>query len=216
VNRSAALFERHFRDWIRTACVDWSFPPPPESYYTKVFSRLPPGLRSLLGQGLNDGLIVPRGPKFTLLGIPEAKGPYAWFSRYSEQKRPNPNWEYFVQVGEFIRLHRVARASSLTLRFEDHLMDLALYQGDRLLVCVEVKERARQVQELVRRIRDYESGIDLNAPDRGNDPLRKAKYIARRRPAYFCALAIGERLEYRVEYPAKHGFRFERDVVPWT
>jgi len=32
----------------------------------------------------------------------------------------------------------------------------------------------------------------MNSPDRGNDPLRKAKYIARRRPDYSCAWRLAQ------------------------
>jgi hypothetical protein len=208
-------FDTHFRRWVAAAVAEWNFPSPPEPYYAKTYNRLPAGLRTLLAQGIAEGLIIPLGWTFTLTGLDPSKGPYAWFSKYAAERRPNPNWEYFVQVAEFVRLHRVTSARGLTLAFEDHLMDLALYDGDRLLVCVEVKERARQVQQLVASIRKYEHGIDFQAPDRGNDPLRKAKYIVRRRPAYFCAVAIGAQLEYRVEYPDPQSFRFERDVIPW-
>jgi len=78
-------------------------------------------------------------------------------------------------------------------------MDLALYDGERLLVCVEIKERASQLEMLVRQLKAYESVVPLSAADRGNDPLRKAKYLVRRRPDYFCGAAIGVRLEYAVD-----------------
>ena len=213
---TAEDFDAHFRRWVAAAVAEWNFPPPPEPYYAKTYKRLPAGLRTLLAQGIAEGLIIPRGRTFMLTGLDPSKGPYAWFSKYAAEQRPNPNWEYFVQVAEFVRLCRVARARGLTLTFEDHLMDLAIYDGDRLLVCIEVKERGRQVRELITRIRDYENGIDMKTPDRGNDPLRKANYIARRRPDYFCAVAIGAKLEYRVEYPDMVAFRFERDVIPWV
>ena len=208
-------FRTALREWVAAACVEWGWPTPGDAYFRRVNERLPAGLRALLARGLASGLIIPQGRTFMLRGLSEGKGPYAWFSRHIAKKGPNPNWEYFVQVGEFVRLTQVAAASRLTVTFEDHLMDLALYQGERLLVCVEVKERESQLQNLIRQLKMYEPGVDLAAPDRGNDGLRKAKYLVRRRPEYFCGVALGIRLEYRASYQERTAFRLSRDVIPW-
>jgi hypothetical protein len=186
-------FDRHFREWAAAACAEWSLPAPPQDFYVAAAARLPSGLRTLLAEGIAEGLVIPHGPVFTLKGLAVGKGPYAWFSRYESERRPNPNWEYYVQAAEFVRLHRLARVFDMEVTFEDQLMDLALYKGGTLLVCVEVKERAGQIQRLVREIRNHESGIDREVPDRHNDPLRKAKYIADKRP-----------------------FELVPDVVPWA
>jgi hypothetical protein len=95
-------------------------------------------------------------------------------------------------------------------------MDLALYREDRLVVCCEVKERASQLQELVKGLRAYEKGINFSQPDRGNDPLRKAKYLVRRRPDYFSLVAIGARMEYHVRHQEGRTFELVRDVIPWV
>lgn len=207
-------FDSVFRHWAWTACAEWGYPEPDEAYYREAFSRLSPGLRTLLAAGLQDGLIIPQGRTFTLRGLAPGKGPYAWFSRYPHVQRANPNWEYYVQVAEYVRLSRLATATGLTVKFEDGLMDLALYQGDTLQVCVEVKERRTQLQRLLQRLRMHEPKVDLDAPDRGNDPLRKAKYLVKRRPRYLCGVALGARLEYRVDYPEGAAFRLVEDVVP--
>jgi hypothetical protein len=86
----------------------------------------------------------------------------------------------------------------------------------RLLVCIEVKERAAQIQDLVKKVRAYEPAVNLSEADRGNDPLRKAKYLVRRKPAYFCGVAIGSRLEFSVRYPEGKAFELSRDVIPWV
>ena len=86
-------------------------------------------------------------------------------------------------------------------------MDLAVYDSQRLLVCVEVKERTAQLQDLVKRLRTYEAAVNLSEPDRGNDPLRKAKYLVRHRPTYFTAIAVGLRKDFVVEYAATDAFR---------
>jgi len=208
-------FNQHFKDWVSSACKDWDYPEPSDEYFARVHRRLPEGLRVSLGLGLKEGLIISQGRTFTLKGLSPKKGPYNWFSRYSSAKEPAPNWEYFVQVAEFVRLYHVTTAKGLILTFEDDLMDLALYLNDKLVVCCEVKERASHLQKLIKGIKVYQQSINFTVVDRGNDPLRKAKYIAKRRPKYFCGVAIGVRFEYQVSYPEGYAFQLAKDVIPW-
>ncbi len=208
-------FDHYFRDWVSATCREWQYPPPPDSYYAKVYERLPKGLRSLIAFGVNDGLITAMGTSFTLKDLPPWKGPYHWFS-HSGAKVPALNWEYFVQVAEFVRLTTIAKAHGLTVTFEDDTMDIAVYKEGKLLVYYEVKERADQLQKLIDRIKMEQSRVDLSVPDRGNDPLRKAKCIVKRRPEYFSGLAIGTRFEYKVVYPEERSFQLVRDVIPWV
>ena len=56
--------------------------------------------------------------------------------------------------------------------------------------------------------------MDLSAPDRHDDQLRKAKYIVKRKPEYFVGVAIGGRFEYKVIYDQERSFQLIRDVVP--
>jgi len=209
-------FEQELPKWVATACKDWAYPHPANDYYDKAFGRLPVGLRSWLSLGIDQGLIIIEGRQFSLKDLPPEKGPYNWFSRYSSKKEPAPNWEYFIQVAEYVRLFQIAKAHGLTLTFEDDLMDLALYQDGRLLVCYEVKEKASQIKRLVSGIKTYQKQIDYDAPDRGNDPLRKAKYLAKKRPAYFSGVAIGARLEYQVEYPEGQAFQLVEDFITFS
>ena len=204
------------RGWVGAACREWGYPEPGEDYYERIFRRLPEGLCTLLAVGVKEGSIIPQGPKFTLKDLPQGKGPYAWFSRRSAPKEPSPNWEYFVQAAEFVRLSHIAESQGLTVTFEDQLMDLTLYRDGRLVVCCEVKERASQIQELASKLRVYGEGVNLSQPDRGNDPLRKAKYLVRRRPEYLSLIAIGVRFEYRVLYLKGRTFELVRDVIPWV
>lgn len=203
-------FDQCFRNWTAAACSEWKWQEPDERYFQRAYERLPDGLRTLIAHGVASGLIISSGRQFTLRGLAPNKGPYAWFSRHTQDKGPNPNWEYFVQVAEFVRLSELAARSGLTITFEDQL------EGERLLVCVEVKERTTQLQDLVKKLRTFEGTFNLAQLDRGNDPLRKAKYLARRRPPYFCGVAIGTRLEYNVRYPEGKAFKLTRDVIPWV
>lgn len=209
-------FDNYFREWVRVACQEWEYPMPADGYYAKVYERLPEGLRALLGFGLNSGLIIPKGRTFTLKGLPPTKGPYNWFSHYKTLKEPAPNWEYFVHVAEFVRLHTIATARGLLATFEDDTMDIALYQHNKLIVYYEVKERVSQIRELIKGIKVYQSGVDLSSPGRGNDPLQKAKCIVRRKPDYFVGVAIGIHFEYKIIYPEERSFQFVGDVVPFV
>jgi len=211
-------FDKNFRDWVRSACKDWRCSEPSNEYYAKVYKRLPEGLQTSVGLGLKEGLVISQGRTFTLKGQPPKKGPYNWFSRGERRigkKEPHPNWEYFVQVAEFVRLYHIAKANGMLVNFEDDWIDIALYLNGRLVACYEVKERAGQIQELIKGIKLYQQAVNFTEPDRGNDPLRKAKYIAKRKPEYFCGVAIGARFEYRVSYPEDQALQLTRDVVPW-
>jgi len=208
-------FDRYFKNWVKSACKDWGYSEPSDEYYAKVYRRLPEGLRASLNLGVKEGLIISQGRTFTSKGVSPKKDPYNWFSQYSSLKEPVPNWEYFIQVAEFVRLYPIATAKGLILTFEDDLMDLALYRNDRLVVCCEVKEQASQIRGLIKGIKVYQQAVNFAVADRGNDPLRKAKYIAKRRPQYFCGVAIGVRFEYRVTYPENQAFQLSKDVIPW-
>lgn len=164
-------FDNYFRDWVRAACEKWGYPMPSDRYYARIYERLPEGLRALLNSGLKSGLIISKGQTFTLKGLPYGKGPYNWFSHNDAVKEPAPNWEYFVQVAEFIRLHAIATVRGLLVTFEDDSMDIALYQNDRLVAYYEVKERISQIQELIKGIKVHQSAVDFTTLDRGNGAL---------------------------------------------
>lgn len=209
-------FNKYFRNWVNSACAEWGYVIPSDHYFTKVYDRLPEGLRALLGFGLNRGIIISEGRSFNLKGLPSSKGPYNWFSRDTSGKEPIPNWEYFVQVAEFVRLYiPIASLPGYSITFEDDTMDIAIYRNKRLFVYYEAKEKITQLQKLIKGLKAYESTtIDLTAPDRHNDPLRKAKCIVKRRPEYFVGVAIGTHYEYRIIHIDDNAFELLRDTVP--
>ena len=125
-------FQVHLRRWVKSACAEWSVAEPGEEYYTVCNERLPIGLRTLLARGLSEGLILVEGHRFRLQGFASQKGPYQLFSNRPWQGGPHPNWEYYIQVAEYVRLQRVAAGFDLRLAFEDVAMDLALYHGNAL------------------------------------------------------------------------------------
>ena len=208
-------FDEQLRIWVKSACSDWGYKEPSEEYFTRIEKRLPEELRMILGSGLDAGIIVPKGKQFTLKGLGPKKGPYSWFSNFADSIEPLPNWEYFFQVAEYVRLYPVALARGLRLGFEDNLMDITLRQGNELLVYCEVKTEKIGLPEYVNRIRQHEENVDLEAKDPGNDPLQKAKYLARHRPAFFYITEFTDRVEFRVEYPEGKAFQLVEEAVPW-
>ncbi|MBI4390341.1 MAG: hypothetical protein HY575_00495 [candidate division NC10 bacterium] len=96
--------------------------------------------------------------------------------------------------------------AGLNLTFEDGLMDLAVRRGAQLLWGIEVKEQPAQLDRLLAELGSHGSGVDLKAPDRGNDPLRKAKYLVRHRPEFFSGVAIGVQRDFRALYPGPKAF----------
>ncbi|MCK4522306.1 MAG: hypothetical protein KAU20_07065 [Nanoarchaeota archaeon] len=211
-----AEFETRFKIWVKSACEEWKFPEPSQEYYSKIVNRLPYGLQSLLIQGIKDGLIILEGKNFFIQSKTNKKGPYNWFSKFSSKKEPAPNWEWFVHAAEFVRFSNIAKTNNLTVVFEDDLMDIALYKDKKLVICCEVKEKSDKLKELIKGIKTYQNDIDFIISDRGNDSLRKAKYIIKRRPEYFCGVAIGIHFEFKVTYPSIDSFKLTEDIIPWV
>ncbi len=93
-------------------------------------------------------------------------------------------------------------------------MDIGIYERGTLQVCCEVKETSSKAQKLIRGIKGYETAATLPKEDRGNDELRKAKYISKLKSLYFYVVSIGRRYEFRVEYPKEMRFRLVEDFIP--
>ena len=206
-------FAKDFQNWVSSFCKKYNYPEPADSYYLKIFERIPEGVQKLINEGIKEKIIITKDHLFTLKGIAPQKGPYNWFSR-SAKKEPTPNWEYFIQVAEYVRFYPLARQKGLRIGFEEGLMDIALFRGDCLFACIEVKEKSKDVSRLIQGIKKYQNLHPLPKIDRGNDPLRKAKYIIKHKPEYFCILAIGSRMEFKVMYPTQKTFSLKKDLLP--
>ena len=201
-----------FRDRL-AACDAWGHPAVGPEWIEQVEARLPPGVRTAVARAAaSDCLVTVDGHRFRLEGLAPGKGPYAFFSR-SQRQVPAPNWEYFVQIAEYDRVRRAMAGADLRVDFEDELMDISVRDGGTLLWCIEVKERAGDLDALLAGITSY-AGVADDAPDRGNDALRKAKYLQRQRPPWFSLVGIGRRLDFSVEHGGGAGFRLVPDVVP--
>ena len=206
-------FERLVVEWAAAACAEWGYPPAGPDWLSTVTQRLPHGLRSAIADAAERGvIIVVGGHRFTLAGLGPTKGPYAFFSR-SDRQVPAPNWECFIQAAEYGRISAAVAPRGYRVDFEDDLMDISVYDADRLLWCIEVKEKAGSLDGLLTGIRRYGRSPDWESPDRGNDPLRKAKYLARHRPDYFSLVAIGCRFDFSVSYDGDR-FSLVDDLIP--
>lgn len=208
------VFVTHFRGWVECACREWGLENPDYEYYQSVLHRLTDGIKDWVGKGIQDGIVIEDGWKFKLKGQDSRKGPYRWFSKNRGPRPPACNWEYFVQVAEYVRLSPLCHLKDTWLIFEDKLMDLAIYKRERLFAYIEVKENKQQLEDLVERISNYSMFIDITLNDRGNTPLRKAKYLVSQRPKYFSVIAIGRREDFRVYYPPDREFRLVPDILP--
>jgi hypothetical protein len=174
----------------------------------------------IVASGLLSGIItdVPasksKSAAFRPAGVPETKGPYSWFERNNQKKQPQACWEYFIQIAEYVRLFGILRDEDVTLRYEDRLMDIGIYRNNKLWVCCEIKEKSSQAGNLIRGLKTFQGAVEFPDHDRGNDPLRKAKYIAKLEPQYFYVVSIGRRFEFRIEHPNNMRFKLIEDLVP--
>lgn len=205
-------FETFLVTTANAVCEEWGYAAPSPDWLERALQRLPKGLGEIIVDGVSRQRIILEGGRFTLAALPPGKGPYAFFSR-SQKGEPAPNWEYFVQVAAFLKYEEALAPHGFTVNFEDDLMDISVSQGGSLIWCIEVKERARDLDPLLTGISSYGQAFDADAPDRGNDPLRKAKYLVRRRPPYFSLVALGKRLDFGVQYDGE-SFVLAPDVVP--
>jgi hypothetical protein len=205
---------------VKRTCNEWGYEIPNDEYYKKIYERLPYGLQAILSFGLSADLIDDVGLSntksagFRPYGVPKSKGPYSWFEHDNANKQPRPCWEYYVHISEYIRLYESFKSKNIELKFEDNLMDIGLYKDGNLWVCCEIKEKSSQAKKLIREIKQYQIASELPDSDRGNDYLRKAKYIAKFKPEYFFVVSLGRRYEFRVEYPPNLNFQLVEDLVP--
>ena len=209
------LFLRHFRDWTDVACKTWGYRQPREEFFQRVLSRLTDPIAEWIGYGIHYELIVESGVQFNLLENRAGKGPYKWFSKRTGATEPQCNWEYYVQVAQFVRLWQPCSIANWRLTFEDELMDLTVRRDGELLWCVEVKERPNQLERLLAKLMSHGmEGVDLLSPDRGKDALRKAKYLVNHQPRFFSAVAICLTRDFRVAYPRENVFVLSESHPP--
>jgi len=205
-------FDKWFRDGVADACMEWGYKEPGPEYYSKFYSRIPEQCQRMIVQAMESEMVLDAGMQFNVLDGRPHHGPYNWFSR-DRGSGPGPNWEYFVEVPEFLRLQHLGQPFGLQTYFEyPGEVDISLYRGDKIVLICEVKEKPNSILKLLAGLKEYEKMVDMNEPDRGNDSLRKAKYIMKAKPEWFRVAAIGHAEEFRVTYPTDGGFRLQREA----
>ena len=196
--------QRFITEIGNAAAHDFAYPPVTDEWAAATAARVGSAALEAVSRGIERGLVAVDGAKFRVVSLGERKGPYAWFSR-SSHAVPAANWEYFVQVATWITVRDLV-GPHLAVGFEDDLMDVTVRDGGRLLWCLEVKEKAAQLTGMLKALHTHSDGVDLEIPDRHNDPLRKAKYLVRARPPYFSLVATGRWDDFSVSYPGDASF----------
>jgi hypothetical protein len=95
-------------------------------------------------------------------------------------------------------------------------MDIAVYDGQQLVLYCEVKEKAEQAEKLLLEISQHEGGVDETIRDRGFDSLRKVKYLLKHHPRYFRLVAIGLQRDFEVSFPMLGTFRLLPNRSPFS
>ena len=208
------IFERHFNYWVRCACAEQYRQVPGDEFYRTFRQHVGDETVNWIGWALKTGLIVEEAHRFRVLG--GQTGPFRWFSRRDWMGYSlHPNWEAYFHVAFFVRLRAPCEEKGITLTFEDKNMDLAVWRDEKLLWCIEVKVNWVRVQSLIAGLRQLgQEGVALAAEDRGNDPLRKAKYLILSKPTFFSVLEPGLEHHFQVEYEESNRFHLRESEPP--
>lgn len=122
------------------------------------------------------------------------------------------NREYFTQFATLVSLITEYGYLLKDCHFEYHLMDICVFKNKKPFIYVETKINDYQAEKLYREIREkYSKNLDLfeKVPDRGNDALRKAKYIFQDKPKYFWLVTPKQKIAFIIEY-TKKGFNLHK------
>ena len=211
-------FRHEFRRWVAAHNVEKGFSSDPDEMLEVLSKRIPIDRQQQIGAALLNGWIEtekepgrgyfvresdrtgPRGGQFVLI--------------HQGHGRVAPCWELFVQLADYGWLRSIAEYHGLNVQLEDRLMDLTVCDGDSLVLYVENKTSRADVDKLLPAFVEYgRSGFGLADADKGNDPLRKAKYLVRpgSHPPYMGISAIGFRELYSVVYGEGNTFKLRED-----
>ena len=203
---SLATFDRMFKSWAAAHQQASGIPSDASELLGILKQRVPTDTQRLIGSAfINGWLETEDGFRGYFVRESDRQGNgggQTMLSHWGDGKIA-PCWELYVQLADYAALRTVAEPRGLKVLLEDRLMDVTVWAGERLLLYVENKVTATQATGLLERMRGYgETGFKLDDLDKGNDPLRKAKYLVRDnvRPPYFALSAIGYRQLFQVEY----------------
>lgn len=213
-------FDDLFTGWANAALIDGG-------YTTRTIpshDRIPSTVKEKVVELWESGIIRPDRNEayFCIADRKNGNGSrYKWFSKGEGQIVPN--WEYFVQLAGFRDLLVEYGYPKEWMKFEHHestqsvnvAVDIGIKMPGGDTIFVEVKETDIQLTNLISETRRIgEAGFSLDEPDRGNDPLRKAKYIIGGHPSYFAGYSPAGFDAYQVIYHEGNRFRLVKTELP--
>ncbi len=215
-------FDGLFEKWANEALLAARFP----AQKPQQGNRIPPIVKKKVAQLWDMGICF-ADDKPACFRIADSKkekgGPYTWFSYYDSDQTIGPNWEYFVQIAAFRDLMLEYGFLPEWMKFEYHepmpngelAVDIGVKIPNGPKIFLEVKETKTQWEILISQVKGIGmQGIDLTGPDRGNDPLRKAKYIVAGRPDYFVGYSPEGLDSYQVNYESGSRFTLNPTGIP--
>ena len=211
-------FQAEFRKWVLAYKTVKNSNCDPDTLLERLTDRIPEDRQIHIGSALLNGWLETekdpiRGYFIRESDRPGNRGGQPTITNFGNGNHA-PWWELFVQLADYGWIRSIAERYGQTVRLEDSLMDLTVRVGDRLILYVEHKEKSAFAVKLLKGMRYYGgSGFNLNDPDRGNDPLRKAKYLVRdgAHPIYIGLSAVGYRKMFKVEYDDGNQFQLIED-----
>ena len=209
-----ARFETEFRRWVAAHNATHRYTTNAEALLTSLRSQVPDELLTHIGSAYVNGWLQTETEPDRGYFVRETDRPGLRGGQFVIIHRGNgkvdPCWELFIQLADYAWLRTIASRYGQHVRLEDSLMDLTVRTDVVLVLYVEHKTTSQLAQSLLADMRRYgETGFGLDDPDKGNDPLRKAKYLVRAnaRPLYFGLSAIGTKRLFRVEYLDNNRFQ---------
>lgn len=200
-------FEEELRKWVKAHNDHHGYDAQADNLLTALEDRIGIDLLGQIGSGyLNGWLVNETGPgRGYLVKESDRPGPNGgqYTLTHDGGGKVAPCWELYVQLGDYAHIRTVAERLGQEVRLEDRLMDLTVYSDDKLILYVEQKREESLARSLLKKLEAYgRQGFSLEDPDKGNDALRKAKYLVRHaaRPLFLGLSAPGFRRLFQVEY----------------
>jgi hypothetical protein len=211
-------FRRELCRWVRAHNVAKGYATDPARVFAILQERIGETRLSRIGSAYLNGWLETESDSGRGYFVREADRPGRRGGQFAithqGQGHVAPCWELFVQLADYAWLRTVAERHGQKVRLEDRLMDLTVRAGRRLVLYVEQKTTRAVAKKLLARMRQYgTNGFDLDDPDRGDDALRKAKYLLRvgGHPMYFGLSAVDYSQLFKVEYLDGNRFRLSED-----
>ncbi|MBI2190387.1 MAG: hypothetical protein HYU36_00190 [Planctomycetes bacterium] len=219
---SFADFDSLFDRWAQEALRVAGFAAEKPSHGERIPDAVKRKVSKLWEQGICYADVIPA--RFRMADASGgAGGPYKWFTCSSSSHSILPNWEYFVQLAAFHDLVDLFGYDPKWMKFEYHesiesvwvSIDVGIKAPEGPKVFVEVKETKAQWENLLHGILELgRTGVDLTAPDRGNDALRKAKFIVAAKPIFFVGYSPEGFCPFRVLLLPQARFALEPTQLP--